>query len=184
MIVIIVPLIVWLLTSIIAYKKGAEVDLFIAPLLGVGVVAIVSLPLLAITTLVSWIAYDDVQPSCKTYVTHLVQVNDLITTNGTISGSIFAISGNLGPTATYSYYAQDAKGGLHLGTIPADTTTVVQDSTKPRIETTTCEYSTFFPEDSLVGWWIPNMFTDPPTTNYKLIVPEGTVGYGFKLDGN
>jgi hypothetical protein len=182
MIVIIVPLVVLVLAAIISYKQDA--DLFLAPLLGLAAAAIIFLPLLAITSLVSWIAYDDIQPSCKTYVTQLVQVNDLITTSGTISGSIFAISGSLGSEATYSYYAQDNRGGLHLEIIPAEITTVVQDATKPRIETTACEYATFFPEDSLVGWWIPNMFNDPPTINYRLIVPEGTIGYGFKLDGN
>lgn len=184
MIVFIVPLAVWLLATTSAYKTEAKKDPFVASLLGLAAAALVYLPLLGIIALISWITYDDVQPSCKTYVTQLVQVNDLITTSGTVSGSIFAISGSFGPTATYSYYAQDSKGGLHLGTIPAEDTTVVQDATKPRIETTACAYATIFPEDSIVGWWIPDMFTDPPTTNYKLIVPEGTIGYGFKLDGN
>jgi len=33
----------------------------------------------------------------------------------------------------------------------------------------------------MIGIILPS---DPPTTNYKLIVPEGTIGYGFELDGN
>lgn len=99
--------------------------------------------------------------------------------SGSFSGSIIYVHGSSSGKSVYKYYYQQEDGGVKLGTISADDTTLyfLKDGEKPHLETiVTTQYYL-------------NTNNNPPTRcfesskiTYKLYIPEGSITNVYEFD--
>lgn len=128
------------------------------------------------------------------YIGHLEKTNDpdiAITTcdvlcakdgsmtSGSFAGNIIYVHGSSSEKSVYKYYYQQEDGGIKLGSISADNTTIyfLEDGEVPHLETIA------------TTWYYINYNNNPATrclerTNitYKLYVPEGSITNVYEFD--
>lgn len=100
-------------------------------------------------------------------------------TSGSFSGTIIYVHGSSSEKSVYKYYYQQEDGGIKLGSISVDDTTLyfLEDGEEPRIETIS------------TTWYYMNYNNNPATrcletTNitYKLYIPEGSITNVYEFD--
>jgi len=113
----------------------------------------------------------------------IMSATDGTMVQGNISGGgflVYHISGSINESPVYRYYYQLEDGGIKLGQIPADLTTIyfVENGETPYIEvikSSLCNaYNTKTGEHTLRS----------TSTTYKLYVPEGSILEVFQFDGS
>ena len=145
----------------------------------------------AIINGVIWVMnYESPYVDCKDEHVEVVEtieiksVEDSTVVNGSVSGGGFLVwhhvSGSINETPVYRYYYQLPDGGMKIGEIPANSTTIyyIEDGKEPCIEVV---------KSKSCGGYNPKtgdhrlQYTN---TTYKLYVPEGSVLEDFQFDGN
>ncbi len=118
-------------------------------------------------------------PDVSTTRTTVICAKDNSSITGSISGNILHFHGSVSEESVYQYYYQLEDGGIKLGTIPAESTTIyfVEAGEEAYLETViTTKY------------WMNNN-NSPATrchetseTTYKLYVPEGSIVNVYEFD--
>lgn len=120
-------------------------------------------------------------PEVTTTSYPILCAKDTSSLNGNMFGAILFVQASLAEHSEYKYYYQLEDGGIKLGTIPADSTTLyyIEDDEEPYLETITTSTYTI------------NNNTNPPTreyeevkTTYKLYVPKGSITTTYEFDTN
>lgn len=95
--------------------------------------------------------------------------------NASIQGSFFLGSGNINGTMKY-YYLTKNEDGVIMNTINADNVIIVESSDKPHIEIDKQKFKE--------GFWNSQIFLGSfeTTIKTKIIIPKGSVKYGFNVD--
>lgn len=112
----------------------------------------------------------------------VVSLADALGVRGSVGGSFFGFSGNVGSELVWSWYERDENGVMHGETASeGDGVNITEQppSAQPRViaRTVTQEVDTPW-------WYLPfNVPLDTYTGTTDLYVPKGTVETGMKLDG-
>ena len=115
----------------------------------------------------------------------IMSATDGTMVEGNISGGgflVYHISGSINENPVYRYYYQLEDGGIKLGQIPANLTTIyyIGSNETPYIEaSTTRPCYGYYPKTGKHA--LSNEYS---STIYKLYVPEGSILEIFQFDGN
>lgn len=113
----------------------------------------------------------------------IMSATDGTMVQGNISGGgfwVYHISGSIDESPVYRYYYQLEDGGIKLGQIPANLTTIyfVENGKTPYIEVIKATACTGYNTETGVH------YLGSTSTNYKLNVPEGSILEVFQFDGS
>lgn len=118
-------------------------------------------------------------PDVSTTSCDILCAKDGSIVTGSFSGSIIYVHGSSSEKSVYKYYYQQEDGGIKLGSISADDTTIyiLEDGKQPHIETV------------VTTWYYLNYNNNPATRcmessdiSYKLYVPEGSITNVYEFD--
>ena len=111
-------------------------------------------------------------------------LNDNSTISGQFGGNIFAVAGHIEGELQYSFYQETEPGVFELRSISATETKVVETNRESGATLLTQRFWEGPMEltcGSCILW--PKYGDWQETYEYRLEVPEGSIGYGINLDG-
>lgn len=111
--------------------------------------------------------------------TSILCAKDNSVISGGMSGGIFYVQASVSEKSEYHYYYQQEDGGIKLGTIPADDTTIyyVGEDEGTYLETTVeTTYTLNYNNNPAT------ILDETSETTYKLYVPEGSVTSVYEFD--
>ena len=122
---------------------------------------------------------EDETPEITVINTSILCAKDNSVISGGMSGGIFYVRASVSEKSEYHYYYQQEDGGIKLGTIPAEDTTIyyVEEEEDSYLETTV--------ETTYIWNYNDNpatIFDEISETTYKLYVPEGSVTSVYEFD--
>lgn len=118
-------------------------------------------------------------PEITTTSQEIMCARDSFAVNGRVQGGVFYVSGSVSEKPVYRYYYQLNDGGVKLGTIDANSTTIyfIEEDDVPHLDTMVYTY------------YIINHNKEPAAkeinkteTRYELYVPKGSVISVYKFD--
>lgn len=111
-------------------------------------------------------------------------LNDGSAISGEFGGNLFVMAGTIDEELQYTFYQETEPGVFELKSIPADSTKVIETSRESGAELRGREY--WEPMGDLTCGacllW-PKVGAGWTSYEYVLEVPQGSIGYGIKLDG-
>ena len=122
---------------------------------------------------------EDETPDITATNTPIICAKDNSTISGNMSGGIFYVQASVSEKSEYHYYYQQEDGGIKLGTIPADDTTIyyVEEGENAYLQTIVeTTYTWDYNNDPATIW------DETSETTYKLYVPEGSITSVYELD--
>ena len=122
---------------------------------------------------------EDETPDITVTKTSILCAKDNSVISGGMSGGIFYVQASVSEKSEYHYYYQQEDGGIKLGTIPADDTTIyyVGEDEGAYLETTVeTRYTLNYNNNPATIW------DETSETTYKLYVPEGSVTSVYEFD--
>lgn len=155
------------------FNVGA--GLLVAILIGVGL-----LGMLLISALAGYNVNDEVQEG--EYELRLL--NDGSAISGEFGDNLFVMAGTIDEELQYTFYQETKPGVFELKSIPADSTKVIETTRESGAKLRSKEYWEPMADltcDACMLW--PKVGTGTTTYEHVLEVPEGSIGYGIKLDG-
>lgn len=118
-------------------------------------------------------------PEVTTTSQEIMCARDSFAVNGNTNGGIFYVSGSVSEKPVYRYYYQLDDGGIKLGTVDANSTTIyfIGDDETPRLGTVVSTYYKINHNKE------PAVKEETRTeTRYELYVPEGSVISIYEFD--
>lgn len=118
-------------------------------------------------------------PDIKIKKYTLVSAKDGSSINGNMNCYIMYSNGTLSERPVYKYYYKIEDGGIRMGTIPADSTTIyfLKDGEEPYLEKIlTTSYAINNNDNPPTRYW------ETTTTTYKLYVPESAVTNAYEFN--
>lgn len=129
------------------------------------------------------------EPCDTTHITtdtiEIMSATDGTMVEGKVSGGggflVYHVYGSINENPIYTYYYRLEDGGIKLGQIPANSTTIyyIENTEKPYIEVTTITSCNGY--DKRTG---EHHLIDSSSPTYKLFVPEGSIAEIFQFDGS
>lgn len=152
------------------YEKKLEI------MLGVSGIAALSMIVVGIVYFINIKKYEI--PDVVVTKTPIICAKDNSVISGSMSGGIFYVQASVSEKSEYHYYYQQEDGGIKLGTIPADDTTIYYlDGKNAYLETTvTTTYYLDYNNNPASRW------SEESVIKYKLYVPEGSVTNVYEFD--